>query len=77
MIKEISDAAERASALTEQLLAFGKRQMVRPRAIDLNRVIERMQGMMKRLAGEDIQLEARLEQDLWKVKMDPIQADQK
>jgi PAS domain S-box-containing protein len=76
VVKEISDAAERASALTEQLLAFGKRQMVRPRAIDLNRVIERMQGMMKRLAGEDIQLETRLEPDLWKVKMDPIQADQ-
>jgi PAS domain S-box-containing protein len=76
VVKEISDAAERASALTEQLLAFGRRQMVRPRAIDLNRVIERMQGMMKRLAGEDIQLEIHLEQDLWKVKMDPIQADQ-
>jgi PAS domain S-box-containing protein len=76
VVKEISDAAERASALTEQLLAFGKRQMVRPRAIDLNRVIERMQSMMKRLAGEDIQLKIRLERDPWKVKMDPIQADQ-
>jgi two-component system, cell cycle sensor histidine kinase and response regulator CckA len=76
VIKEISDAAERASALTEQLLAFGKRQMVRPRATDLNHVIERMQGMMKRLAGEDISLETRLQESLWKVKMDPIQADQ-
>jgi CheY-like chemotaxis protein len=76
VVKEISDAAERASALTEQLLAFGKRQMVRPRAIDLNRVIERMQGMMKRLAGEDIKLETYLEESLWQVKMDPIQADQ-
>src|SRR5215472_12120236 len=56
VIKEISGAAERASALTEQLLAFGKRQMVRPRPIDLNHVVLGMHGMLKRLAGEDIQV---------------------
>jgi len=75
-IREINDAAERASALTEQLLAFGRRQMVRPRPIDLNHVILRANGMLKRLAGEDILLELRLQENLWKVKMDPIQADQ-
>ncbi len=76
IIHEISDAAERASSLTEQLLAFGKRQMVRPRSIDLNRVIVRMQGMLKRLVGEDIVLASQLKNHLGHVKMDPIQVDQ-
>ena len=76
IVKEISDAAERASALTEQLLAFGRRQMVRPRAINLNRVILGMQGVLKRLAGEDISLWVELETDLRAVKMDPSQVDQ-
>ena len=76
IVREISDAADRASALTEQLLAFGRRQMVRPRAINLNRVILGMQGMLKRLAGEDIALWVELESDLRPVKMDPVQVDQ-
>lgn len=75
-VKEIADAAERASALTEQLLAFGRRQMVRPRPLDLNRAILRMQSMLQRLAGEDIVLEIQLDQNLGNVKMDPIQVDQ-
>jgi PAS domain S-box-containing protein len=76
IVKEISDATERASALTEQLLAFGRRQMVQPRAINLNRVILGMQGVLKRLAGEDISLWVELESDLRPVKMDPSQVDQ-
>jgi len=75
-VREISAAAERASSLTQQLLAFGKRQMACPRAIDLNQVIGRMQGMLTRLVGEDITLEVKLEHGLWNVKMDPIQVDQ-
>src|SRR5262249_10601106 len=75
-VREISAAAERASSLTQQLLAFGKRQMACPRAIDLNQVIGRMHGMLTRLAGEDINLETKLEKGLWNVKMDPIQVDQ-
>ncbi len=75
-VKEIDDAAERAAALTEQLLAFGRRQMVRPRAMDLNRAILRMQAMLQRLAGEDIAIEIKLDKSLDRVKMDPIQVDQ-
>jgi two-component system, cell cycle sensor histidine kinase and response regulator CckA len=75
-VREISGAAERASSLTQQLLAFGKRQMACPRAINLNQVIARMYGMLTRLAGEDITLETKLENGLWNVKMDPIQVDQ-
>ncbi|HEY7404564.1 MAG TPA: PAS domain S-box protein [Candidatus Angelobacter sp.] len=75
-VKEIGDAAERAAALTEQLLAFGKRQMVRPRAMDLNQAILRIQDMLQSLAGENIAIELALEKDLDRVKMDPIQVDQ-
>src|SRR5258708_8257811 len=76
VVTEIHDAAERASVLTQQLLTFGRRQMVRPRPIDLNKVILRMQDMLQRLAGEDITLETQLQEDLWNVTMDPIQVDQ-
>ncbi|HMF92353.1 MAG TPA: PAS domain S-box protein [Candidatus Angelobacter sp.] len=76
VVREISDAAERAAGLTQQLLAFGKRQMVRPRAVDLNRVILRMRGILKRLLGEDITLQADLQEGLWSVNIDPIQVDQ-
>src|SRR5262249_30552593 len=76
VVREISDAAQRAAALTQQLLAFGKRQMVRPRSVDLNQVILRMHSMLKRLVGEDISLEPDLQNGLWSVKIDPIQVDQ-
>jgi two-component system, cell cycle sensor histidine kinase and response regulator CckA len=75
-VKEIGDATERAAALTEQLLAFGRRQMVRPRPTDLNRAILRMKSMLQRLAGEDITIEIQLDENLDQVKMDPIQVDQ-
>ncbi len=75
-VKEIGEAAERAAVLTEQLLAFGKRQMVRPRAMDLNSVILRMRDMLQSLAGENIAIHLELEKNLDCVKMDPIQADQ-
>jgi PAS domain S-box-containing protein len=76
VVQEISDAAERAAALTQQLLAFGKRQMVRPRPVNLNQVIRRMHGILKRLVGENVTLEINLQEDLWSVNIDPIQVDQ-
>jgi signal transduction histidine kinase/CheY-like chemotaxis protein len=75
-VKEIDDAAERAAALTEQLLAFGRRQMIRPRAMDLNLAIVHVQSILQRLAGEDIAVEVKLDESLGLVKMDPIQVDQ-
>ena len=51
--------------------------MVRPRPIDLNGVILGMQGMLKRLAGEDTALETKLDDLLGPVKMDPIQVDRR
>jgi PAS domain S-box-containing protein len=75
-VKEIGEAAERAAALTEQLLAFGKRQMVRPRAMDLNSSVLRMRDMLQSLAGENVVINLALEKNLDWVKMDPVQVDQ-
>ena len=76
VVKEIHDAAARASALTEQLLAFGRRQMVQPRVLNLNRVVLGAQDMLRRLVGEDIAVNVHLEDGLWNTKMDPVQIDQ-
>ncbi len=75
-VQRIRDAAQRASDLTQQLLAFGRRQLVRPVIIDLNQVILRMQEMMRRLVGEDIAIRTLPADDLWNVKMDHVQMDQ-
>ena len=76
VLNEIREAAERASTLTQQLLAFGRRQMIRPRVMDLNQILTHTQDMLRRLLGEDIQIVTELAPDLWNVKMDPVQIDQ-
>jgi PAS domain S-box-containing protein len=75
-VKQIGEAAERATSLTEQLLAFGRRQMISPRPVDLNRAIVRMEPALQRLVGEGIVLEIRLTEDLEPVNIDPVQFDQ-
>ena len=52
----ISSAAERAAVLTQQLLAFSRRQIVQPRTVDLNEVVEKVDLMLHRLIGEKIVL---------------------
>ncbi len=74
-VGEIQKAAKRAAALTEQLLAFGRRQVVQPKALDLNLVIQDVQTMIGRLIGEDIDLMVRLEAS-GKVLADPNQINQ-
>jgi PAS domain S-box-containing protein len=76
LVAEITAASERAATLTEQLLAFGRQQMVRPRPMNLNSAILRMRDMLRRLVGEDIALEFQPDENLGNVKMDPIQVDQ-
>ena len=74
-VGEIRKAAQRAAALTEQLLAFGRRQVVQPKVLDLNLVIQDVQTMIGRLIGEDIDLMVRLEAS-GKVLADPNQINQ-
>src|SRR5258708_33305576 len=65
--EEIQRAAERASALTNQLLAFSRRQVAMPRVIELNRVVHQIDKMLRRIIGEDIVLKVRLSDSLPRV----------
>ena len=75
-ISEIVAAGERAAALTSQLLAFSRQQILRPEIVDLNHIVHGMQGMLRRLIGEDINLVSNLHSDLGYVKADPSQMEQ-
>ncbi|MEZ5099779.1 MAG: response regulator [Thermoleophilia bacterium] len=75
-IVEIRRAAERAGALTRQLLAFGKRQVLQPRVLDLNSVLNGLERMLATLLGEKIQLRLQLEAGLGRIKVDPVQLEQ-
>jgi PAS domain S-box-containing protein len=59
-VEEIQKAGERAATLARQLLAFGRKQVLQPRVLDLNEVIGGMESMLRRLLGEHIRLETRL-----------------
>jgi two-component system, cell cycle sensor histidine kinase and response regulator CckA len=69
--EEILKAADRAGALTNQLLAFSRRQIMQPRVISVNAVIEQTEKMLRRLIGEDIQLSMSLSVDAGNIKADP------
>ncbi len=73
---EVLHAAERASSLTNQLLAFSRRQVAMPRVVDLNEIVQGIDKMLRRIIGEDIQLEIDLSPDIPAVKVDPSQIDQ-
>jgi len=74
--QEILAASERAAALTQQLLAFSRRQVLQPHRINLNASIAQTQKMLARLLGEDIQIVARLAPDLRDVFADQGQIGQ-
>ncbi len=75
-VEQILKAAERAAGLTRQLLAFGRKQVLQPKVIDLNAVVPDMEEMLRRLIGEDFDLATRLEPRLGSVKADPGQIEQ-
>jgi two-component system cell cycle sensor histidine kinase/response regulator CckA len=74
--KEIASAAERATSLTRQLLAFSRKQMLTPKVIDLNAVVTENLKMLTRLIGEDIDLVMIPGLELGPVKADPGQIEQ-
>lgn len=75
-LEEINKAGERAANLTRQLLAFGRKQMLQPVALNLNDVVADLNKMLRRLIGEDIRLTAKFEPALKKIKADPGQIEQ-
>jgi two-component system cell cycle sensor histidine kinase/response regulator CckA len=75
-LDEILRAGDRAAALTRQLLAFSRQQVMQPRVLDLNEVVATMESLLRRLIGEDVVLTARLSSDLWAVRADPMQLEQ-
>jgi PAS domain S-box-containing protein len=75
-IVEIKKAGERSALLTQQLLAFSRRQMLQPRILDINHEVTEISTLLKRLIGEDIQLITDLAPIIGKVEADPGQLTQ-
>jgi two-component system cell cycle sensor histidine kinase/response regulator CckA len=75
-LEQVVKAAERATDLTRQLLAFSRRQVVRPVILNLNLLVHDMDRMLRRVIGEDIQLNASFAPDLKTVRADPGQLEQ-
>jgi len=75
-IEQIKQAGKRAAALTQQLLAFSRKQMLKPKVLSLNKVVSRMGKMLERIIGEDIRLLSQLDTRLYKIKADPSQLEQ-
>jgi signal transduction histidine kinase/CheY-like chemotaxis protein len=73
---QIEKAADRAAALTRQLLAFSRMQVLQPRVLDLNTLISEMSSLLKRLIREDISFTFRAGESLGQVKADPGQIEQ-
>jgi len=75
-VEEIMRAGERASAMTHQLLAFSRKQVLQPRVLDLNTVIVEVKKLLQHLIGEDVELVSVLEPVLEPIEADPGQLEQ-
>jgi two-component system, cell cycle sensor histidine kinase and response regulator CckA len=75
-LEEIEKAGSRAAALTSQLLAFSRKQVLQARVLDLDEVVANMENMLRRLIGENIELKTSLESRTAFVKTDPGQIEQ-
>jgi two-component system cell cycle sensor histidine kinase/response regulator CckA len=75
-VVEIRKAGERAAALTQKLLAFSRKQVLRPRVLSLNHLVRETEAMLHRLIGEDIELATELDPAVGHVKADPGQIEQ-
>jgi PAS domain S-box-containing protein len=75
-VQEIRAAADRAATLTRQLLAFSRKQVLQPQALDLNTIIANLERLLARLIGEHIQLSAILDPGVGRINADPGQIEQ-
>ena len=75
-IEEINKAANRASSLTRQLLAFSRKQVLKPEVLDINSLVEGTGKMLRRLIGEDVEVITSLKPGVGKINADPGQIEQ-
>jgi signal transduction histidine kinase/ActR/RegA family two-component response regulator len=75
-IEEINKAATRASSLTRQLLAFSRKQVLKPEVLDINSLVESTGKMLRRLIGEDVEMITSLKPGVGKINADPGQIEQ-
>jgi two-component system cell cycle sensor histidine kinase/response regulator CckA len=75
-VQEIAAAADRAAALTKQLLAFSRKQVMQPQVMDINAVIHDVENMLRRIIGEDIELQTSLDPGVGTINADPGQLQQ-
>jgi two-component system, cell cycle sensor histidine kinase and response regulator CckA len=75
-VEEIHQAAQRAASLTQQLLAFSRRQVLQPKVVDLNALVRDVEKMLRRLIGEDILFATVLHPRVGNVRADPGQLEQ-
>src|SRR6202047_3367627 len=75
-VDEIEKAGQRAAALTQQLLAFGRKQVLEPKVLDLNSIVADVEKMLRRLIGADVDLEIISDPTIGKVKADRGQIEQ-
>jgi len=75
-VEGIMNAGKRSASLTHRLLAFSRKQVFQPRVANLNALVTDLEKMLKRLIGEDIELQLNLDSKLGAVRVDPSQVDQ-
>ena len=75
-VEQIARAADRAASLTSQLLAYSRKQVLRPQVIDLNEVVGNMASMVARMLGEDVVLSTALDPEVGRTLADPTQLEQ-
>jgi two-component system, cell cycle sensor histidine kinase and response regulator CckA len=75
-LEEIRHAGERAAALTRQLLAFSRRQMLQPQIVDINAIVRQLEKLLRRLLSADVELVTALAPSLPTVKVDPVSIEQ-
>jgi two-component system, cell cycle sensor histidine kinase and response regulator CckA len=75
-LEEIVRAGDRAASVTRQLLAFSRTQLLQPRVLDLRTVVRDVEGLLRRLLGEDVELTTLAPASLGSVRADPVQVEQ-
>ncbi len=75
-VDEIQKAGMRSAALTQQLLAFSRKQIIKPEVLDINALLKNLEKMLRRVIGEHIDIVVALADDIGRIKVDPAQIEQ-